>query len=293
MSVLRKPANAMLASADSLPGRVEESLAHSEALDARFAGLEGRLRKSLQEMLGWRRADEAGTDGRVDVNSLDAFTREGTGPYPEYVAEAERLGMDPNEYMDEHLGWSPIEPILDRTVVPFLRENSTVCELGPATGRWSRYFLPRLGTGTLHLVDYSPWFVQFLADYFQASPQVQVHQTDGFSLPLPDQSVDLLVSFGTFVMLKAGTILSYARDFRRVLRPGSHFALEYLDGTSAEGWGWLQIHSKPENATVFVYYTPQDMARLFTSEGLEIVRDEHIGEWYEQYPYRMLIGRRP
>src|SRR5262249_52795732 len=123
--------------------------------------------------------------------------------------------------------------------------------------------------------------------------QVQVHTTDGFSLPVGDASLDLFVSFATFVMLKPGIILCYARDLHRALKPGGHFVVEYLDVNSPEGWNWLQTYSQPENATVFTYHTPAVMAKFFSSVGFEIVQDEHVAAWYPEYPYKMLVGRRP
>lgn len=303
--VLRLPANALVASSDALTWRVEESLRQSdavqEAVRSQVSGLEHDQKQFLHNAnalltdLAMRVAQLERTlqSFQEKGDGLTEFTREGTGPYPTYCAEANALGLDPNDYCEQNLGWGDIVPIVERIVTPRLRPDSVVCELGPGMGRWSRRMLPRIPRGALHLIDYSAWFVEFLADYFKEDPRVQVQQTDGFSLPLPDDSLDLIVSFATFVMMKAGTIQCYARDFQRVLKPGGEFAIEYLDMTTPEGWVWCQYNSKPENSTIFTYYTPEMIASLFQEAGLEILADERVAEWYPEYFYRMLIGRKP
>src|SRR5215216_2960916 len=102
--------------------------------------------------------------------------------FPGHLEEARRLGIDVNDYEENHLGWYPAQPLLEATTFPYLREDSIVCEVGPGTGRFSRLIMPRIPQGQLHLVDHSPWMVRFLTSYFQGHSQVRVHLGDGRSL---------------------------------------------------------------------------------------------------------------
>lgn len=278
--MLRFPADALIASSRSFPDRVEECLRASPA---------------LHELLEARLAATCNGKEPAASNGVASDAEEGTLPYMHFVEEAERLGMDVNDYLEHKLEWGDVRALLERSVFPFLRPDSIVCELGAGTGRWSREILKEIPQGQLHLVDYSPWFVQFQTRYFGDDPRVAIHQTNGFALPIEESDwIDVCCSFGTFIMMKLGNIYRYAREFRRVLKPGGHFVIEYIDIETPEGWDWLVTQSSGENeAGCFTYYTPAILKHVFEDAGLEVLRDDHVGKWHTQYPYRWLIGRRP
>src|SRR5258708_22262476 len=87
--------------------------------------------------------------------------------FPGCVEAARRLGLDVNDYEEAQLGWYPAQELLEATAFGHLRTDSVVCEIGPGTGRFSRFIVPRIPHGQLHLVDHSAWMVRFLADYFR------------------------------------------------------------------------------------------------------------------------------
>lgn len=190
--------------------------------------------------------------------------------FPGYLSEAARLGMDVNDYEEQRLQWRPPLPTLERTLFPVITPSSSVCEIGPGTGRWSRVILERLAADScLHLVDYSPWLVRFLASYFADRPNVQVHATDGVSLPLPPDSVDAIFSANTFVELTLGVLDLYVADFARVLRPGGHAVIDYVDPLSDEGW--QQLRTQPlDMARVFTFHAGTVIDRVFAQHGFRI-----------------------
>ena len=208
-----------------------------------------------------------------DVNGV----KELSVGFPEYVVEAKKMGMDVNDWQEQVLGWpDKALPILEQTVFPYLRDDSVVCNLGAGTGRWARHVVPRLPKGELHLVDYSPWIVNFVREYFKLSPRVCVHLNDGCSFPFWNQpSLDLIFSFGTFIALKLGVFYLYSMEFFRVLKPGGYCVIEYIDVTTPEGWEWLEIQSKalPD---CYTYYAPEVVERVFSSAGFEIVGSHQI-----------------
>lgn len=229
------------------------------------------------------------------AQDLTPFVREGTDPYPHYVEEARKLGMDVNDYFEKVVGNGPVIPLLELVAFPYLVKDGVTVELGPATGVYSREFLPRLGNGTLHLVDYSPWFVRFLTQYFRADPRVKVHQTGGMTLPAElGARADLVVSLGTFVMLKLGLVYSYAHEFFRVLKPGGHFVIEYIDISSFQGWTWLESHSSElEPASTYTYFTPEIMEAVFADAGFEPVFHGFAPGFESDHPWMFLVGRKP
>src|SRR5262245_707980 len=104
--------------------------------------------------------------------------------FAEYLAEAQQLGMDLNDYLEEKKGWDDCYHLIEPSTFPYLRPDSVVLELGPGSGRWSRHLAGKLTAGELHLVDNAPWKVNFLRDYFHAQPHVCVHRNDGHALGL-------------------------------------------------------------------------------------------------------------
>ncbi len=151
-----------------------------------------------------------------------------TAGYQRFVDEANKLGMDVNDYLEQKLGMTGTLEYLQRTVFPYLREDSVVCNLGPATGQGARHIAPRLTKGELHLVDYSPWVVNFLKSYYRSNPRVHIHGNDGLHLPFQkERFLDIVFSFGVFVALRLCVIYGYAQEFSRVLKPGGYVVIEY------------------------------------------------------------------
>src|SRR6266851_959403 len=68
-----------------------------------------------------------------------------------YLEAACQVGMDVNDYEEQRLGWRLPLPTLEELVLPLLRPDSRVCEIGPGTGRWSRHIINCIPDGELHL----------------------------------------------------------------------------------------------------------------------------------------------
>jgi SAM-dependent methyltransferase len=208
----------------------------------------------------------------------DSVLSEKPEGFPGYLEAARRLGVDVNDYEENHLGWYPAQPLLEATTFPHLRDDCIVCEVGPGTGRFSRLIAPRIANGELHLVDHSPWMVRFLASYFQHQPQVRVHLGDGRSLPLGrERWVDVVFVAGTVVALKLGTIRLYALEFARVLKSGGVVIFDYIDPTTPEGWAHLQTDGS-RLADVYTYHAPQVIDRVFAEAGFEGFERQQLGK---------------
>jgi ubiquinone/menaquinone biosynthesis C-methylase UbiE len=186
--------------------------------------------------------------------------------------------MDVNDYEEQQLGWYPAAALLEATLLPRLRADSLVCEVGPGTGRFSRYILPRIPRGQLHLVDHSAWMVRFLRGYFRNQPNVFVHLGDGQSLPTARAGwLDVVFVAGTIIALKLGTIRLYAAEFARVLRPGGLVVFDYLDPTTSDGWEHLQTEGR-RLADVYTYHAPQVIDRVFAEAGFEAFERQQLSK---------------
>jgi SAM-dependent methyltransferase len=196
-----------------------------------------------------------------------------------YLEAATRAGMDVNDYEEQCLGWRLPLPTLEELVFPYLQNDSSVCEIGPGTGRWSRHIATRVPVGQLHLVDPSPWMIRFLSTYFRDRPMVQVHLNDGRSLPFPGRRawLDLIFSANTFVELKLGVIHLYARAMAHALKPGGYAVVDYVDPTTPEGWDHLTTQP-PEMAPVYTFHAPEVIDRVLESAGMVVRRRHQVGK---------------
>ena len=205
-----------------------------------------------------------------------------------WVEEAHKLGIDVYEYLEKHEGrdsFGQVEP----TVLPYLRDNSVVCNLGPALGEVAQHVVPRLTKGQLHMVDYAPWAVNYLKNRYRTNPRVHVHLNDGLHLPFQEESMDLVFSIGVFVAQSLFVLYSYTREFARVLRPGGYVAIEYFDITKPNSWIFLEQERKKGKNSIFTYHAPETVDHVFISAGFEKVEsyDQSASYW----PSTLLVFR--
>jgi SAM-dependent methyltransferase len=95
---------------------------------------------------------------------------------------------------------------------------STIVQIGAGFGRWSEFLRPHCDR--LVLLDISPNCVDQCEQRFGADNNVQVHLTDGVTIPLEEEnSVEFVFSFFSLVHADIETMACYLREIRRVLSP--------------------------------------------------------------------------
>lgn len=194
-----------------------------------------------------------------------------------YYAAAEKSGVDVNDWIENELHWEPALPTLNEVVFPFLSATSCVCEIGPGTGRHARHIASRIQRGSLHLFDHSRWIQEFLNKYFAAQANVIMHSCKSTTLDMPDQSVDLIFSNGTFIELKLGVIYLLAKQFARVCKPHGKIVFDYIDISTPAGWQHLESQSQKYGGC-FTYHYGHTIDKLFANEGFELTKRHQIGK---------------
>ena len=140
----------------------------------------------------------------TDVLNDDALTQELRSQLEaqapaDLITEISALSVNTPIWLSEHLPDAPGLRVLD---------------LGCGNGALLEALGPRIGSGVG--VDVSGAMIE-LASARNAGEDMEFHVVDGPKLPLPDQSVDVVVSLLSFRYLDWDPVMN---EIRRVLRPG-------------------------------------------------------------------------
>jgi cyclopropane fatty-acyl-phospholipid synthase-like methyltransferase len=165
---------------------------------------------------------------------------------------------------------------IDRLVLaPFLGHVGTALEIGAGGGRFTATLV---GKGDRVIAaEVAPAWLPHLRARFADCTNVETLLLDGHGLrPLPDASVDAVLSYGVFVHLPHWDVFNYLREIERVLVPGGKAAIQHANTFSDLGWrqfvadvpGQIAHHKFPGSYTLM---TPDVFAELSRRAHLEVV----------------------
>lgn len=103
-------------------------------------------------------------------------------------------------------------------IVPHLRKDKSVLEVGPGHGRWSAEILPRVNY--TFLVDLNPACTAYCNERFKEFKDKACLTNDGSSLSglIQDGCIDFIFSFDTFVHIEEPETRAYIKEFARVVK---------------------------------------------------------------------------
>ena len=130
----------------------------------------------------------------------------------------------------DHWGDPQTNPMIrwirDNCLLRHVSPDKVVCEIGPGGGRWTRYLL---GCKKVFAVDYYPELLDQLFSSFR-SPVLERVENNGTDFPgVPENSCDLVFSFGVFVHLDFDIIDKYLENIRKVVTPSGDVVIQYSD----------------------------------------------------------------
>lgn len=115
-----------------------------------------------------------------------------------------------------------------KAVLPFIRPDSVVLELGPGRGTWTRALLHHLPQGRVEAIDFADVAPHLQAEL--ASGRLLLHRAHDLSFGcVPDASFDFFWSFGVLCHHTIEQIADLLRHARPKMKPGAVSVHEYGD----------------------------------------------------------------
>ena len=161
----------------------------------------------------------------------------------------------------------PLRYVRDHFLRPYVSPETTVVEIGPGGGRWTRYMLD---AKQIYAIDYHQELLDELKSNID-SVRIVFLKNDGDNFPnVPNESVDFVFSFGTFVHLDMDIIDRYLQNMKPLLKPESNVVLHYSDKTKPLA---KMNPSFSEN-------DPDQMRNLVQSHGYYIYEEDIKTMWH-------------
>jgi ubiquinone/menaquinone biosynthesis C-methylase UbiE len=156
------------------------------------------------------------------------------------------------------------QSLIEDVILANMAEDAVALEIGPGGGRWSSAL--QEAASRLILADISESAIEACQKKFAGQENVAYHVTDGVTLtPLPDESVDFIWSFETFVHIAPVDQKAYMRELRRVMRPGARAAIHHATEQSRYDRAWRSSMTAPL------------FAKLVEGNGMKVI--EQINHW--------------
>jgi SAM-dependent methyltransferase len=144
----------------------------------------------------------------------------------------------PQRWREERIIGGCYKDVVKKGILPFLRKDSVVLEIGPGRGSWTRVLLKYAPEGTVHVVDLHD-AAQWLEPkkYGGRLKCHQIEDNNGYSI-FPDQYFDFCFSFGVLCHNNIASIDEILRNTFRKTKPGAYAVHHHGDWEKLESYGW-------------------------------------------------------
>lgn len=166
--------------------------------------------------------------------------------------------------------------VFAETMLPHLRHDSHVLEVGPGSGSWSRAILKHIPDGELWAADYVD-----LTDTLKPSGRLVFRQVDDNSFDaFPDGHFDLFFSFGVLCHNPSEAILEILTNARPKMRPGGIAVHQHGDWTKLDTFGWergevpVEFKTLPDREIWWPRNDSATMAQIAQQAGWAVITED-------------------
>jgi len=168
----------------------------------------------------------------------------------------------------------PLRYIKNHFLIPYINNNSTIIEIGPGGGRWTRYMLT---AKQIFAVDFHQSVLDELKKNYDL-PNIMFVKNNGTDFQnIKPRSVDLIFSFGTFVHLDIELIDEYLKNIKPLLKPSSNVIIQYSDKTKPLGYDRI-VNSRKNRG--FSDNEPKKMRKIVQDHGYKIYEEDLKTMWH-------------
>jgi phospholipid N-methyltransferase len=186
---------------------------------------------------------------------------------------------DPIRAAEERaIGGSYFE-VVQRAIVPYVKRDSRVLEVGPGKGSWTRALLSCAPEGIVHTVDFldvTPWLQPARYGGRLICHQVADNSFDA----VPREYFDFLWSFGVLCHTNVEHIAEILIRTLPAMQAGGIAVHQYGDWTKLDAHGWHTFampeifKSMPDDEIWWPRNSRETMARLAAGCGWSVLADD-------------------
>jgi hypothetical protein len=158
-------------------------------------------------------------------------------------------------------------------------------EIAPGWGRITEYLIPNCNS--LSLVDLNEYCISKCVNRF-GNRIKSYHVNDGKSLTsIPDNSLDFIFSFDSFVHIHFNVFCEYILEFNRVMKEGSYGIIHHSFFGGGEDFSFRNFGGRA-NCDV------NELNSFLLENGFEIVSQEHcvVSVWYDDLQDLITVFRK-
>jgi hypothetical protein len=191
------------------------------------------------------------------------------------------LGLFPNKVRrseEKRIGGS-YRRVFKQAVLPFIKPDSVVMELGPGNGAWSRAILQHIPNGKLITVDYQD--VTKWLDQEQYGDRLVCNQvTDNTFSCIEDGSVDFFWSMGVLCHNNRKHITEILTNALPKLKPNASSCHQYGDWDKLDKYGWgrggvpSEFRELRDDEIWWPRNSQSDMVSICKSSGWQVVQPD-------------------
>lgn len=166
--------------------------------------------------------------------------------------------------------------IFKKGILPYLTKESTVMELGPGAGAWSRAILKHIPNGLLLTVDFQDTTRWLDQEKYQG--RVKCFQVTDNSFDCIDNGVvDLFFSFGVLCHNNVSHIEEILRNALPKMKPGGYGVHQYGEWDKLETFGWkkgavpLKFKDKPDDEIWWPRNNRESMTCAAKNAGWQVI----------------------
>jgi len=150
------------------------------------------------------------------------------------------LSFIPNttRFKEERAIGGSYRKVFSKAVIPFIKEDSTVLELGPGRGSWTRAILQYVTKGRIHTVDFQDVTKWLHPEKYNG--RLICHKADDNSYydNFENDYFDFFWSFGVLCHNNLGQIEEILKNSLPKMKHGGIAVHQYADWEKLEQYGW-------------------------------------------------------